>query len=156
MKRILLIAAIALVAISCNRDFCQKKYPCNDVDSVIRITEYDTTYMQLPSDTTYIELPIDCPDQKIVYRDGKKEIVYKIKDRVLTVNQVTFADSLRIINQFKRSSEFKQYEKKVEVPVRYIPKFVYYSFAIMLAILAFTYRKLLVKILKWALSLFHS
>lgn len=151
MKKIVWIVAVLvwIVAISgCSKKFCQKNYPCNDIDSVMTINSFDTAYIKVPGDTTYIELPFDCPDQQVIYRDGKKEIVYKIKNRVLTVNEVTFADSIRIINQFKESKEFKQYAKTIEVPVPFIPKWIKYWLLGLHIWLIWAYRKNILSLLK--------
>lgn len=154
MKRTLLLIAIALMSVSCNREFCQKNYPCSDSVSYIERLKLDTSYLYLPSDTSYIELPVDCPDQQIVYRDGKQEIIYRIKDRILTVNQVTFADSIRIINQFKQSSDFKQYEKPVEVEVPFIPKWIKYLLMIESLLLIWNYRKYILGAIKFVFGRF--
>ena len=150
MKAKLLIISLATILLlnSCTKKYCQTHYPCNDSTYVSEVTKFDTTYLQMPSDTTFIELPIDCPDQQIIYRDGKKEVVYKIKDRVLTINEVTFADSIRIVEQFKQSKEFKQYSKPVEIVKFKTPKFNYYLIGGLILVILIQNRKKVFQLIK--------
>ena len=150
MKAKLLIISLGTILIlnGCTKKYCQQHYPCNDSTVTSEVTKFDTTYLQLPSDTTFIELPFDCPDQQVIYRDGKKEIIYKIKDRILTVNEVTFADSIRIINKFKESKEFKQYAKEVEIIKFKTPKNNYYLIGGLILIVLIQNRKKILSLIK--------
>ena len=150
MKAKLLIISLGTILLlnGCAKNYCQQHYPCNDSVNISEVTKFDTTYLQMPSDTTFIEMPFDCPDQQIIYRDGKKEIIYKIKDRILTVNEVTFADSIRIINKFKESKEFKQYAKEVEIIKFKTPKNNYYLIGGLILIVLIQNRKKILSLIK--------
>lgn len=154
MKSKLLLISLGTILLlnGCTKKYCQTHYPCNDSVNISEVTKFDTTYFQMKADTVFFELPIDCPDQQIIYKDGKKQVVYKIKDRILTINEVTFADSIRIVNKFKESKEFKQYAKDIEIIKFKTPKFNYYViWGLTLIILIQNRKKILafIKILIW-------
>ena len=150
MKAKLLIISLSIVILfsGCTKKYCQTHYPCNDSVNISEVTKFDTTYLQMKADTVFFELPIDCPDQQIIYRDGKKQVVYKIKDRILTINEVTFADSIRIINKFKESKEFKQYAKEVEIIKFKTPKNNYYLIGGLILIILIQNRKKVFQLIK--------
>lgn len=122
MKKLLLIIIIIALAGGCSRRYCERHYPPKEVENTkyIETIKLDTTYLQMPADTTYIELPFDCPDQQIIYREGKKETKIVVKDKVIHVSSITAADSAAIISLYKESKDYKDQTKIVEV--KYIPK----------------------------------
>jgi len=66
------------------------------------VVKIDTTWLKLPADTTYIELPFDCPDQQIIYKDGKKEtkIILAIAVSIPILIYLMFAFILLDANPF--------------------------------------------------------
>jgi len=153
MKNIILIGIALLLFSSCSKKWCNNHYPCIDSISVVEKTILDTTWLQMPADTTYIETPIDCPDQQVIFKEGKKETVIKIKDKVIYLNQITKSDSIRIINQFKQTSEFKQAIKEVPVVEYKTPKWNK-SIIIVLSILGlWAYRKFIVRVVRIILKI---
>ena len=153
MKNIIIISAILLLFSSCSKKWCNSHYPCVDSISVVEKTILDTAWLQMPADTTYIETKIDCPDQQVIFKEGKKETVIKIKDKILYLNQITKADSIRIINQFKQTKEFKQAVKEVPVIEYKTPKWNK-SIIIVLSILGlWAYRKFIVRIVRIILKI---
>ena len=148
MKRLLAILIGVILLSGCSKKWCQENYPCIDSTYIKEAVKFDTTYIKLPADTTYLELPFDCQDQQIIYKEGKKEYIVKIKDKILYINQITKDDSLRIINLFKNSEEFKQAVKDVEKPIPYIPEIVWYTLAALIGLLIFAYRKKILVLIK--------
>ena len=146
MKKLLLISIIALLLSGCSKKWCNEHYPCIDSTYLKEVVKIDTTWLKLPADTTYIELPFDCPDQQIIYKDGKKETKIVVRDKKIYINYTTPEDSLRIINLFKNSSEFKQAVKEVPVPCPYIPKWVYWAIGISVLSLIYTFRKYIISL----------
>ena len=144
MKRILIIIIGVILLSSCSKKWCNEHYPCIDSTYIKEVVKIDTTWLKLPADTTYIELPFDCPDQQIIYRDGKKETKIVVRDKKIYINYTTPEDSLRIINLFKNSSEFKQAVKEVPVSVPYIPNWVYWAIGISVLSLIYTFRKYII------------
>lgn len=144
---IIAIAAMLLLT-GCSKKWCNNHYPCIDSTTYTEVVRIDTSWINLPADTTYIELPFDCPDQQIVYREGKTETKIIVKDRKIYINQITAADSAAIINLFKQSSEFKQAVKEVEVPKLYIPRWVWLTLTSLIILLIFAYRKGIMSLLR--------
>ena len=141
MKKLSIIILSLLLLSVCSKKWCTEQYPCIDSTNYREIVKIDTSWLQLPADTTYIELPFDCPDQQIIYKEGKKETKIVVRDRKIYINQITAADSAAIINLFKQSSEFKQAVKEVEVPKLYIPRWVWLTLTSLIILLIFAYRK---------------
>ena len=148
-KTTIIIAIAAILSLSgCSKKWCNNRYPCIDSTVTETTIQLDTSYIQLPADTVLIELPFDCPDQQIIYKEGKRATRIVVKDRKIYVNQVTAADSVAIISWFKQSKEFKQAVKEVPVSTYYIPKWVYYYFGISILLLIFAYRNQIIKLIK--------
>ena len=154
-EKILLIIIIAIVATiivtSCGRHFCQKNYPCIDKDStsIIQTANIDTIYIPMPADTVKLETQIDCPDQKIIYKDGKVEYKVVIKDKILTVYRISDQDSLRVITAYKNTSEFKRLTE-VKYAKEYIvktPRLAWYSYALNVLLLLWVTRKFWIRII---------
>ena len=149
MKKLSIIILSLLLFSGCSKKWCTEHYPCIDSTNYREIVNIDTSWLQLPADTTYIELPFDCPDQQIIYKEGKKETKIVVRDRKIYINQITAADSAAIINLFKQSSEFKQAVKEVEVPKLYVPSWVWLTLICFVILLIFAYRKILFKLLQF-------
>lgn len=149
LKTTIIIAIAAVLSLSgCSKKWCTNHHPCIDSTVTETTIQLDTSYIQLPADTVLIELPFDCPDQQIIYKEGKNETRIVVKDRKIYVNQVTAADSVAIISWFKQSKEFKQAVKEVPVPVYCIPKWLYYYIGISILLLIFAYRNQIIKLIK--------
>ena len=148
MKNIILISAVLLLFSSCSKKWCSNHYPCVDSISIVEKTILDTTWVHVPSDTTYIETPIDCPDQQVIFKEGKKETVIKIKDKILYVNQTTKDDSIRIINKFKQTNEFKQAVKEIPVIEYKTPRWNKNIIISLFILVLWSYRKYIVKFVR--------
>lgn len=150
---LLIIAAIVTIIIvtSCSRQFCQKNYPCIDRDStsIIQTANIDTIYIPMPADTVKLETQIDCPDQKIIYKDGKVEYKVVIKDKILTVYRISDQDSLRVITAYKNTSEYKKLTeiKEVEKIVTKTPKLAWYSYLLNVLLIVWLTRKFWIRII---------
>lgn len=149
MKKLIYISIAVLLLSGCSKKWCNNNYPCIDSTNYKEVTKFDTTYLQVPGDTTYIELPFDCPDQQIIYKEGKKETKIVVKDRKIYINQITKADSLAIVNWFKQTDEFKQYSKEVEISVKYIPKWIWLVVLGLLLIVVWQNRSKVISSVKW-------
>ena len=149
MKKLSIIILSLLLFSGCSKKWCTEQYPCIDSTNYQEIVKIDTSWLQLPADTTYIELPFDCPDQQIIYKEGKKETKIVVRDRKIYINQITAADSAAIINLFKQSSEFKHAVKEVEVPKLYVPSWVWLTLTSLIILLIFAYRKAVFKLLRF-------
>lgn len=148
--RITLPIIIILIGLtSCTKRFCTTHYPCDVKDSVSYIERLDTIIIPMPADTVYLETPIDCPDQQVIYREGKHETRVVIKDKILKVYGITAEDSLRVLTTYKRSAEYQELTKVKEV-VRYkAPHWAYYLLLFPLGIVlyfAYKYRKFLLRL----------
>ena len=144
VKKIIWIVTLLMWIVlfsGCSKKWCTEHYPCIDSTSYRELVKVDTAWFKLPADTTYIELPFDCPDQQIIYKEGKKETKIVVRDRKIYINQITAADSAAIINLFKQSSEFKQAVKEVEVPKLYVPNWLWLTLTSLIILLIFAYRK---------------
>ena len=149
MKKLSIIILPLLLFSGCSKKWCTEHYPCIDSTSYLEVVKVDTAWFKVPADTTYIELPFDCPDQQIIYKEGKKETKIVVSDRKIYINQITAADSAAIINLFKQSSEFKQAVKEVEVPKLYVPSWVWLTLTSLIILLIFAYRKAVFKLLRF-------
>ena len=80
-----IIVLIALIFSGCSKKYCRDKYPCIEKDSIsiVETANIDTIYIPMLADTVKIETQIDCPDQKIIYKDGKTEYKVIIKDNLI-------------------------------------------------------------------------
>ena len=149
--RIKLILLAAIFFFGCSKKYCQEKYPCAEKDSASFIQTYniDTIYIQMNADTTYIESKLDCPDQKIVYREGKVEYKVLIKDKVLTISRISEADSMRLIYGYKNTDEFRRLTQLKIVPeIHYkTPKWAYYSLAVSFLLIAWVTRKIWLRLI---------
>lgn len=148
-----IIVIITAMLFGCGRNYCQTKYPCTQKDSISYIEKYqfDTTYLPLPADSFRVEIPIDCPDQKIVYKDGQKDIRIVIKDRLLTVTKFSKEDSIRIINTYKQSSDFHK-EVQVKEVVRIetkAPKWAFYLIGVVFLFIIYNTRFIWLKFIKF-------
>ena len=142
---------LLFIATSCGRDWCYERYPMPEVDSV-RITQgLDTLYIPMPADTVFIQSDIDCPDQRIIYKDGKIEYKIQIKDRILTVYRISKVDSLAVITRFMNSEEFKRLTQQVKViePVVKWPKFLWYSIGANLLLIIWVTRNIWMRFIKF-------
>lgn len=149
LKATTIIAIAAMLALTgCSKKWCNNHYPCIDSTSYREVVKVDTAWFKVPADTTYIELPFDCPDQQIIYKEGKKETRIVVRDRKIYINQITAADSAAIINLFKQSSEFKQAVKEVEVPKLYVPNWLWLTLISLIILLIFAYRKGIMSLLR--------
>ena len=149
---IIIIAIVATIIItSCGRHFCQKNYPCIDKDStsIIQTANIDTIYIPMPADTVKLETHIDCPDQKIIYKDGKVEYKVVIKDKILTVYRISDQDSLRVITAYKNTSEYKKLTeiKEVEKIVTKTPRLAWYSYILNLLLILWVTRKFWIRLI---------
>lgn len=145
MRNLIYILIAVLLLSGCSKKWCNNHYPCIDSINYKEITKFDTTWVKLPNDTTYIELPFDCPDQQIIYKEGKKETKIVVKDRKIYINQISKTDSMAIINWFKSTNEFKQAVKEVEVNKFYIPTWVLSVIFGLIAWILFIYRKYIIR-----------
>ena len=153
IRLIVFFSMLAIIFSSCSKKWCNNHYPCIDSVNIVEKTILDTTWLQMPADTTYIETSIDCPDQEVIFKEGKKETVIKIKDKILYLNQITKADSLRIINQFKQTKEFKQAVKEVSVIEYKTPKWNRNIIIALSIIVIWAYRRFIVKIVRVILKI---
>ena len=149
---VIILAVLSMVLFGCGRQYCERNYPPIDKDSTSTIERIinDTTYIPLPGDTTYLQMPADCPDQTIIYKEGKANVRVIIKDRILTISRITDKDSIRIISSYKNTSEFKELTKIKEV-VRIqskVPTWAFYSIGVIIVLLLYITRKLWVKIIR--------
>lgn len=153
MKKLLIISIISIFLVSCSKDYCRTKYPCieNDSTSYIEKATIDTLYIPMPADTVKIQSDIDCPDQKIVYKDGKTEYKVVIKDKVLTVYRINQNDSLRVIYAYKNTEEFKKLtEIKIVKEIEYkTPKLAWYSYGLNILLVLWITRKIWLKFIKF-------
>lgn len=153
MKKLIIISVISIFLVSCSKDYCRTKYPCIEKDSTSYIEKatIDTLYIPLPADTVKIQSDIDCPDQKIVYKDGKIEYKVVIKDKVLTVYRIAANDSLRVIYAYKNTEEFKKLTeiKIVDKIVFKVPKWCYYCIGIIIVLIGWITRKIWLKFIKF-------
>lgn len=131
MKKYLIISVISIFLFSCNR-----KTVIQDIkrDSIVykEVVKLDTSYLQMPSDTFYYQIPIDCPDIESKVKDGIKQFQLSIKNKVLKVYYTKAADSIAIINAFKKTSEFESrivMQKNTETIYK-TPKWAWYFMAI--------------------------
>ena len=146
MKIFAMIAVIAVIFAGCGTT---KKLP--EIRSEYReIEKVDTHYVKMPADTQYISVPIDCPDDSIIFVEGKTKTEVVIRDKILTVKRLTKADSVAVYNIYKEKYGNTETVKTVEVEkvVNKIPKFYYYLLAIFIILTIFAYRKPLLKIIK--------
>lgn len=108
---------------------CNQLYPPQTKDSVsyVEKTKLDTAFFILPGDTTILKVPIPCPDFEAYSKDKSKQTKIIIKDRVLTVYNISKSDSLRIITAYQQSQKSNQ--KTITVykdrPVKYVPKWIW-------------------------------
>jgi bacteriorhodopsin len=105
------------------------------------------------ADTTYIQTPIDCPDQTIIYREGKKETQIIIKDKIIYLTATTKADSIRFILAYKDSKEFKtitQVKNIVEFKEK-TPKWAWYSLGLVFILILWVTRKLWLNLIKFSI-----
>lgn len=153
MKKLLIISIISIFLLSCSKEYCRTKYPCIEKDSTsyIEKANIDTLYIPLPADTVKIQSDIDCPDQRIVYKDGKTEYKVVIKDKVLTVYRINQNDSLRVIYAYKNTEEFKKLtEVKIVKQIEYkTPKLALYSYLLNLILIGWITRKIWLKLIKF-------
>lgn len=153
MKKLLTISVFFIFLVSCSKEYCRTKYPCVEKDSTsyIEKANIDTLYIPLPADTVKIQSDIDCPDQKIVYKDGKTEYKVVIKDKVLTVYRINQNDSLRVIYAYKNTEEFKKLTevKIVDKIVYKVPKWCYYCIGVIFILVAWLTRKIWFKLLRF-------
>lgn len=149
MKKLIYISIAVLLLSGCSKKWCNNNYPCIDSTNYKEVTKFDTTYLKLPGDTTYIELPFDCPDQQIIYKEGKKETRIVVKDRKIYINQITKEDSLAIVNWFKQTEEYKQAVKEVEVFKWYVPNWLWFTLTGLILLLIFAYRKTLFRLFRF-------
>jgi hypothetical protein len=129
MKKILLVLVLASF-FGCSKKYCSQRYPCLDKDTTAStyIERVDTNYVYLPADTTFIEIPIDCPDQKVVFKEGKIKYLVQVKDKIQTIYRTSEADSQAIITRYRESKEFKELTKiRYEYVVKHkVPKWCWY------------------------------
>lgn len=153
MKKIIIISVISIFLVSCSKDWCYDKYPIpeNNSSSYIETANIDTIYLPMPADTVKIQSDIDCPDQKIIYKDGKTEYKVVIKDKILTVYRIGVKDSLRVIYAYKNTDEYKkQTEVKIVKEIEYkTPKIGWYSYGLNLLLLIWVTRKIWIKFIKF-------
>ena len=149
MKKLSIIILSLLLLSGCSKKWCTEHYQCIDSTAYREVVKIDTAWFKVPADTTYIELPFDCPDQQIIYKEGKKETKIVVRDRKIYINHITAADSAAIINQFKQSSEFKQYSRPVDVKIPFIPKWIKYLLMIESLLLIWNYRKYILGAIKF-------
>lgn len=148
-KTTIIIAIAAILSLSgCSKKWCNNRYPCIDSTVTETTIQLDTSYIQLPADTVLIELPFDCPDQQIIYKEGKRATRIVVKDRKIYVNQVTAADSVAIINWFKQSKEFKQAVKEVPVIEYKTPRWNKNIIISLFILVLWSYRKYIVKFVR--------
>lgn len=149
--KLAIVAIIAVIFAGCG---ATKKLP--EIRSEYReIEKIDKQYFKMPADTESISMPIDCPDDSIVYAEGKTKTEIVIKNKRLTVKRMTKEDSLAVFNIVKEKYGNTETVKTVEVEkiVHKIPKFFYYLLAILLVLTIFAYRKPLLKVVKTVLRL---
>lgn len=150
MKKYAIIGLIFIIS-GCSRQWCEQHYPKQDSTTYIETAKIDTIYIPMPADTVFIESQIDCPDQRIIYKDGKVEYKVIIKDKVLTIYRVSEKDSLRLIYAYKNTDEYKkltQIKEVVKIKEK-APKWAWYSLAINILLLGFTTRKFWLKFLQF-------
>lgn len=150
---VLVITIITIVLASCSKEYCRNKYPCIDKDStaIIQTANIDTIYLPMPADTVKLETQIDCPDQRIIYKDGKTEYKIVIKDKLLTVFRISDKDSLRVIMAYKNTSEYKRLTEIKEVVkiVQKTPKLARYSYILNIILILFITRRFWGKFIKF-------
>ena len=150
---LLLVIVISIILTACSKEYCKTHYPCVDKDSTsfIQTANIDTIYLPMPADTVKLETQIDCPDQKVIYKDGKVEYRVVIKDKILTLYKISANDSLRLIYAYKNTEEFRKLTevKEVDKIVFKAPKWCYYSLGVNLLLIAFITRKFWAKLFKF-------
>ncbi|MEY2701927.1 MAG: hypothetical protein RLY43_560 [Bacteroidota bacterium] len=153
LTKTLIVLVLILTAFGCSRKYCTTKYPCVEKDSTsyVEKSNIDTLYIPLPQDTVKIQSDINCPDQQIIYKDGKTEYKVLIKDKVLTVFRINKADSLRVIYAYKNTEEYKKLTevKIVDKIVYKTPKIAWYSYGLNLLLVIFVTRKFWAKFIKF-------
>lgn len=153
IKIILFYFLLLIVTLSCSKKWCYEKYPMPENDSISKIetATIDTLYIPIPSDTTFLQVAADCPDQKIIYKDGKIEYKVVIKDKVLTISKINQADSLRFIYSYKNTDEFRKLTQIKEVPlIEYkAPKWSYYLIGVVIVLIGWITRKIWLKFIKF-------
>lgn len=149
MKKLLILSVLSIYLIGCNREYCQKHYPCPQVDSINSETNLISSivWSPIPQRKYTFDLPFYCKDGKItvVNNGSTSEIIYK--DKILTINTITPRDSAAIISNFMSTNKFKQLIKTVEIPIEVIkwPKWLWYSLGLNIALLGWVTRKLWLK-----------
>lgn len=123
---IALILIIILIVIVSMFFGCTKKIYIErtKIDSIY-IQKLDTSWLQMPADTTFIELPIDCTDQQVIVKEGKKETKIVFKDRIMTIQQTTKADSILIANLRSELKTAKENIKIDEKIAKIVPFWAY-------------------------------
>ena len=146
---VIILVVITVILFSCSKKYCYNHYPCTQRDSISykELVKIDTFYIPLYADTTFLQTPIDCPDQTIIYKEGKKETQIIIKDKIIKLFSTTKADSLRYILAYKDSKEFKTITQvKQVVVIEYkTPKWAWYLLGLVivqiLALIAYIWFK---------------
>lgn len=115
---IVIIGAIALSG--CSRQWCETRYPVSVSTSYIE--KIDTSWLLMPADTELIMIPADCPDQQVKVKDGGKETKIMIKNKIITIERRSKADSIQILSL--KSKLLEQKIKIVEKPTPIVPGWV--------------------------------
>lgn len=153
MKTKLVLIGIILLLFSCSRKYCTEKYPYAQSDSIahVEVVNIDTIYIPMFADTVKIESKIDCPDQKVLYRDGKIEYKLIIKDKILTLTRISAKDSLRLIYAYKNTEEFKKLAQVKIVPeIQFkVPKWAWCSLIANIVLLVWITRKIWSKFIRF-------
>jgi len=152
---VIILVVITILLFGCSKKYCQNRYPCakKDSTSFIESVKIDTFYIPIKSDTTYIQTPIDCPDQTIIYREGKKETQIIIKDKIIRLTAITKEDSARLFLAYKNTKEFKQLTRTitvVEIQTK-TPKWAWYCLGIAITLLAWSTRNIWRKLIKFSI-----
>ena len=139
MKNLSIITIIFIfIGTACNP--CVRLYKkCPPVirDSISYIITLDTLIMVSPADTLYIEIPRQPTLQDLIVDSPGPKLSIRVKEKVIAIQIICPEDSLKAVITELETREVKTIEVKVNVPVRYTPKFWKYAalYALCLTIL---------------------
>ena len=141
MKTIL-IFLVCLLMVGCNP--CQRltrRCPTHDSTSYVEVVKLDTVTVYTKPDTMTLLVPISrpCPDLKVSESNPSSSLTITTEGNVLTARVICKEDSLKVvIKDLERRLSSQQtivQEKRVEVPVKYIPKIYKWSLGILIILI---------------------
>jgi hypothetical protein len=153
---VIVIITVLIFCFGCNKEIVNQETNTVKKDSSYYFERWGANieYLPLPQDTLRVKVPIDCPDQEIKVTDNKKDITIQIKDKRLSINIDGKKDSLRHINLFKESKEYKEATnvkesiKEVKTTVYINYKWAWYSLLANILFLLWITRKFWFRFIK--------